>query len=121
MREDIKEQWVAALRSGDYVQGRGRLATINGDEVQYCCLGVLCELAVKAGVAVKENERNHHIRYSNPQDRWDGNAATLPLFVMEWADLEDRQGWSSLDDSLTNKNDRGVSFEKIADVIEDKL
>lgn len=61
MRNKIRNRWVAALRSGDYVQGVGRLTTpAEHDEVgryarteryEHCCLGVLCELAVQDGIA----------------------------------------------------------------------
>lgn len=36
---DFKAKWVAALRSGEYKQGRGQLRNHNNE---YCCLGVAC-------------------------------------------------------------------------------
>lgn len=33
-----KEEWIAALRSGDFKQGRGVLASVGYDE--FCCIGV---------------------------------------------------------------------------------
>ena len=39
MTPELKAQWIAALRSGEYTQGRGALKTGDGG---YCCLGVLC-------------------------------------------------------------------------------
>lgn len=57
---DIITVWVRRLRSGDYPQGRGRLRRDlrlpNGKPTQssgYCCLGVLCEMAVEAGAIGK--------------------------------------------------------------------
>ena len=51
MKQEIKQQWITALRSGNYPQGRGYLRRIDDDGKEgYCCLGVLCELAVNAGV-----------------------------------------------------------------------
>jgi hypothetical protein len=38
MPRDIRDQWLAALRSGEYKQGFGRLKSDNGG---YCCLVVL--------------------------------------------------------------------------------
>lgn len=38
---ELKAKWIAALRSGEYEQGIGRLYF----EGAYCCLGVLGELA----------------------------------------------------------------------------
>src|SRR3990167_1245866 len=40
MNAKIKAQWVAALRSGRYTQGYGKLRSGG----KYCCLGVLCAL-----------------------------------------------------------------------------
>lgn len=40
MKSEIKEQWVNALRSGQYVQGYYKLRTVNSEDetqVQYCC------------------------------------------------------------------------------------
>lgn len=34
------EQWVAALKSGNYPHGTGRLRSTYG----YCCLGVMCDV-----------------------------------------------------------------------------
>jgi hypothetical protein len=49
MNEEAKRLWVAALRSGKYDQTTGALR----DGVGYCCLGVLCEVAIEAGVPVQ--------------------------------------------------------------------
>lgn len=40
-------EWVAALRSGEYRQGRSRLRNEYG---QMCCLGVYADLCVKKGL-----------------------------------------------------------------------
>lgn len=41
--EEFKQKWIEALRSGAYLQGKGRLY----DELDntYCCLGVACIVA----------------------------------------------------------------------------
>lgn len=41
MDAELKAKWIAALRSGEYKQGNGRLR--DGDK--YCCLGVLCDVS----------------------------------------------------------------------------
>ena len=38
-------QWMAALLSGDFKQGRGQLHIPDGD--RYCCLGVACAIGGK--------------------------------------------------------------------------
>lgn len=40
MDAELKAKWVAALRSGDYKQGRAYLERDGA----YCCLGVLCKI-----------------------------------------------------------------------------
>jgi hypothetical protein len=37
---NLRTKWVAALRSGDYKQGRGELCK----DGKYCCLGVLMDI-----------------------------------------------------------------------------
>ncbi len=39
---ELRTKWLAALRSGEYAQGRGRLKN-NSDE--FCCLGVACDVS----------------------------------------------------------------------------
>lgn len=43
MKKEIADKWVAALRSGKYVQATGRLALFHpaSDTHHFCCLGVL--------------------------------------------------------------------------------
>lgn len=47
MNPEIKAKWVAALRSGEYLQGTGQLLNTYSGASKYCCLGVLCDLLVK--------------------------------------------------------------------------
>lgn len=46
---------VAALRSGKYPQGTGMLkqVTPDGTALGYCCMGVMCEVAMEHGVAIE--------------------------------------------------------------------
>jgi len=41
MTQELRDKWIAALRSGDYTQDKAFLRTEKG----YCCLGVLCDVA----------------------------------------------------------------------------
>lgn len=43
MFKELKDEWVKALRSGKYKQGRGKLYQKLDDS--FCCLGVLCDVA----------------------------------------------------------------------------
>lgn len=56
MRPKVKKEWIAALRSGDYRQGRGQL---RSEDNSFCCLGVLCNLHAmhhRVGAAKQTNQ-----------------------------------------------------------------
>lgn len=97
--EKVRAAWVAALRSGEYKQGHGHL---GNQERGYCCLGVLCDLAVRAGV-------QKTFGALGPSPTWK---------VARWAGLRTRQAEMDGGPSLSQRNDRRDSFSKIADVIE---
>lgn len=114
MNPEIKAQWIAALRSGEYEQGIGALHC----EGKFCCLGVLCDVAVRAGQKLQVTRRASWVEY-------DGSGIFLPRSVIDWAGLNDddpsitdAQG----DDSwLSAQNDKERTFEEIADLIEAQL
>lgn len=110
LRSKIMSEWIAALRSGEYAQGEGVLRSGN----LYCCLGVLCEVAIKNGIIPLGQKAESDGIYE-----YDGNHATLPATVRVVLGI-DQQGSSSIYDPLTYLNDTTrLSFSKIADVIED--
>ena len=110
MKKEIAEKWVAALRSGDYTQQKGSLANLHRTE--HCCLGVLCELAIKAGVTLKTREGSVG---------FDDERVYLPRRVQEWSGVRDRCGMFVGDEhmcGLISMNDYGGTFDHIADTIE---
>lgn len=127
MDQEIKRQWVAALRSGDYKQGNGALRERHGDGVSdtYCCLGVLCDIAVKAdvisqpdlGEAEEPGYTEHFYLHG-----YLGAQSYLPDEVVAWAGLPsenpDIEGDAA---TLSELNDEGASFDDIADLIEEQL
>jgi len=121
MKPEIKSQWVEALRSGEYSQGVGSLRSPDNT---FCCLGVLCDLYSKAeGV---EWEAGYYGIDSDPSyysmhDR----GALPPTEVAKWAGMSSLELVGELsvpaDEApvdLVSKNDSGISFEEIADMIE---
>ena len=115
--KQVREKWVAALRSGEYQQGTKFLEK----DGKFCCLGVLCDLAVKEDVAKRERFVTGVVTgvvyygKSLTEDR------VLPDNVRRWAGLYGRSGdyGNAVDNlSLTRLNDTGSSFEEIADLIE---
>ncbi len=127
MNKAIKKQWVDALRSGKYVQGKRALHIL--DPTTFCCLGVLCELAVKAGIVNKFDVG--YTVFDKPacaygQDELhDLSTQSLPSAVMDWANLLHPRGpevvISGSYDRLTVHNDTGKTFNQIADAIEKHL
>lgn len=52
LTKEQKDKWVAALRSGEYKQTKGRLYSGKG----YCCLGVFCKAV--DGVNLKKGDES---------------------------------------------------------------
>ena len=137
MNRDIAQRWVDALRSGDYEQGKERLARKGEDgKTKFCCLGVLCEIAVADGIVERKWYDGDEDTYYQTVDASDDSSCTsLPLAVREWAGLKWQPG-SVVDPQITSEvyadedgddypasfvdlNDSaGYAFAQIADVIE---
>ena len=112
MKKDIADAWVATLRSGEYTQHKGALS--NKERTQHCCLGVLCELAIKEGVSIRT--------YSNLDGRtcFNESGAWLPIDVAHWAGTKSlRGGINARAPSLLSMNDNGRPFSEIAATIEE--
>ena len=106
MDADIKREWVAALRSGEYKQGRGQLCIDD----HYCCLGVLYDACID-GEWVRGPGGGWSIGPHGVQ------TANLPFPVCDAIGL--RLGDQ---DRLIRMNDGGhKSFAQIADWIEANL
>lgn len=129
MNADVKAQWVAALRSGDYQQTQGKLGRVEAVDdgevsfpVGFCCLGVLCDLAVKEGVISGPTELEGVLRY--PDGVW-SESSILPADVMRWAGLDGRNpDVRTAEDGelgLASVNDAGSTFDQIAALIEEQL
>ena len=113
MNKEIKAKWVAALRSGDYVQGKGKLRS----DGKFCCLGVLCNLHAQAHPAIAAMQQDG--------TSYMGKASFPHKKVSNWAGLEDcgdnRVSINGISNSLAEHNDCGRTFLEIADAIESQL
>lgn len=120
MKSDVKEAWLEALRSGEYEQGTGKLQSREGE---FCCLGVLCDLAVKAGVIPppEADEESGSYHYGE-----DAAFALPPEEVLAWAGLEQPSPEVAVEGTdgrwtyeLVTLNDNdGYTFAEIATVVE---
>lgn len=109
MNQEIKAKWVAALRSGQYKQGK---ECLRNEENHFCCLGVLCDII-----------DNTKWRPNNMPDKpfkygvvGDSDHNYLPTYIARKAELLRNQ-----EVDLSLMNDRGNSFERIAKHIEDNF
>lgn len=133
MKPEIKKLWVDALLSGEYQQGQGYLRQReDNEEPRFCCLGVLCDLAIKNGVPIIVSQRDDRVT------EFDNASESLPESVMEWSGLSSVNGGfyytvrhqyqdfdgniveeeEMLEESLAELNDNGHTFEEIAKDIE---
>jgi hypothetical protein len=113
-KENLRK-WVAALRSGEFKQDRGRLHTVDREtgEVGYCCLGVACEIAERNGVIQPPEDSS--LPEWEPAWRTD---SLLTRTFMRWLGVDSNNPYLS-GTSAASWNDReGASFAKIADLIE---
>jgi hypothetical protein len=117
MDAEVKERWVAALRSGQYTQATGKLRTDSG----FCCLGVLCDIydgeewTTHSDIDDDGNEMETESWYY-----LDSNLDVLPYKVTQWAELEsdNPKVESKGCESIAEINDSGSTFAEIADLIE---
>jgi hypothetical protein len=124
MDPDKKVLWVEALRSGKFRQGFGRLAGkfLFTGEVEYCCLGVLSELAFRASAVSRETTGASFYRYGKyltggilaPEvSQWAGFSTHDP----DYGDPRVKVTDGSTRLSRVN-DDLRYNFDQIADLIE---
>lgn len=119
MNKEIKEKWVAALRSGKYTQSKQKLKTKYG----YCCLGVLCDLAVKEGICKESPGEDLH----NEEVMFDTRTSILPDSVLRWSEVDSLNPSILIEGkiypyTLAECNDTlELDFNQIADIIEKQL
>ena len=120
MNPEIKAKWLEALRSGRYTQAKEQLH-IKDDG--FCCLGVLCDV-----LDPTQWKDEYGAMY------YCGERSTLPDNILMTVELGANRcvsipsrvhlavgyGVSSAK-TLAEMNDRGATFEEIADIIEKEL
>lgn len=99
----FKENWIAALLSGKYEQGKACLRTADN---KFCCLGVACDV-IDSSSWVKGDRRYEH----------NGNSGYIP------EELGEKVGLSlDIQFMIAPLNDtKGYSFEDIAKWIKENL
>jgi hypothetical protein len=116
--KEVRKLWIKALKSkSKYIQGKGSLRSIDD---RYCCLGVLCDLAVQNAIIPKPVIFGGCYYYLS-------FGTALPEIVREWAGLRSKVGISSTGHNLATLNDglrsgtksiKSKSFIEIAKILE---
>jgi hypothetical protein len=97
---EVRDRWVAALRSGEYEQGMDQLK----DNDKFCCLGVLCDVV---GFDLDSHDGQGGTWAFATGIDWSGEPPIL-LDLLE----------QPVRNKLANMNDNGSTFTEIADHIE---
>lgn len=123
MDPELKAEWIAALRSGEFRQGYGKLSQRNSwdDASSYCCLGVLCEIKkdelIAAGISFDHGSSG--VLSVGDRDTYPSREVCAVLGLSEefWHfRFGDEDEYDDYD--LDTLNDAEMPFEHIADVID---
>ena len=119
MNQKVKQQWIEALRSGEYSQTQNQLKDHHG----YCCLGVLCDLYSKVNEGSYWEDGGDLFRFETNMGEYE--FVRLPMSVSEWAGLDDdnpsvKYGGAIVAISDLNDNEQ-LTFDQISAIIEDQL
>ena len=102
---EFKAKWVAALRSGDYIQGRGTLCLVprsimddmeaagipmgpSRADAQFCCLGVACDIS-----GGDWEDTGHDIRITPAGDLQPGYPSDSREHRKEWGPTTEFARW----------------------------
>lgn len=112
MKREVMEQWVSALRSGEYEQGFNVLRESTDLRESFCCLGVLCDLH-------RQSAGGGAWTCDGYQSGKNWNAEVPTGEVVSWAGLREPNPAIAGRKMISDLNDgEGKSFSEIADLIE---
>lgn len=111
-----EREWIDALRSGEFKQGRGGLASKTSEGgIFYCCLGVRCELDARRGLMVTSDGLNFMNFDEVGQQGYKNQAVPCGATLNRWQMTNDEMN------DLVKLNDAcKMSFVEIANYIEER-
>lgn len=119
-----REKWIQALRSGNYLQGRG---VLRSSDDKYCCLGVCADILnpgtwtwtnlspdSPSSPYTLETFQNHVLQSSGDREIHPGKYISyLKENILEMVGLNLSEQYI-----LATLNDEGTTFHQIADLLE---
>lgn len=113
--KQVYTKWLAALRSGKYKQMQEKLrGQTDSGAVGFCCLGVLCDLAVKDGGGTGEGWFGDYVSFENKHGETELHSGIPPESMTNYLGIteEETQDLMEMNDSESR------SFKYIARHIE---
>lgn len=110
MPAKLKAKWLKALRSGEYGQTKNALCDGKGN---FCCLGVLEHVAMNGAVEYIDDEYKDYLDFPS-KEFWQYTGITGAVGRKVGKKWGFAQG-------LADLNDNGISFTKLADIIEKQV
>lgn len=112
MNPEIKEKWLAALKSGQYKRGEGFLrqkALTDETQTLYCCLGVLCDLHQQITDEGRWEELGEgEVPFYKIHGTSSCSDTVLPFPVTKWAEINGVSGNFVPDDEDREKLEKAV-------------
>ena len=126
----IGTRWADVLESGRYAKGTGVLHELEGEEMdlgkdRFCCLGVLCRMAVEEGVEVETENMYDSANPGNVVMGYAEETGMLPRKIREWAGIatclgsfpEEEDGY----DDLAQLNDASEDWTPVVEAIREYM
>ena len=123
----VKDLWIAELQSADVgEQGKHGLRREVGGVERRCCLGVLCDIAVREGVIPAPVVGYNTLGVAEYAYGYDRRRALPPTEVLEWAGFGGDTQNPVIDpardiDAATANDEMGMSFHEISLLIKEHL
>jgi hypothetical protein len=130
----FKADWVAALRSGEYRQGKEALCKTGRTADRFCCLGVAVNLLIEAGHDLEWEQRIDvkpklllATDTKGASDECEITCLNIPnwlyakLAAVPTDSADPTCSHVTVEGLLTHLNDKGRSFKEIADFIDRQL
>lgn len=115
----IRDEWIPALRGGEYTQGKHTLHAIEDGKHTFCCLGVACDIRqIESDVREGDMGIIHEYTYMGTRQLGALPKALADEIGITIDGIVSMKGDTDKYTCLTQMNDGGESFDQIADIIE---